>query len=166
MVEALLQRWQLMARRERHLLLGAALVVALALVYLLLLEPAWLGRQRLQRELPVLRSQLARVDQLADEARMLGNVPVGADTPQALRARLEQSIDAAGLRPTLVQLSGSGSLFDVRFRAVPYGVWLTWLDLTARETRLRVIDVAVTREALPGLVTARVAFEAPRQGEP
>ncbi len=163
MLEALLQRWQLMAARERRLLVGAVAVVVLAVLYLLLVEPAWLGRQKLQRELPVLRTQLARVDQLADEARQLGAVPAGTDTPQALRARLEQSIDAAGLRPALVTLSGTGSLFDVRFRGVPHSAWLAWLDLAVRETRLRVIDVAVTREASPGLVTARVAFESPRQ---
>lgn len=165
MLETLLQRWQLMAVRERRLLIASAVVVVLAALYLLLIEPAWLGRQKLQRELPVLRTQVARIDQLANEARQLGAVPAATDTPQALRARLEESIDAAGLRPALVQLSGTGSLFDARFRGVPHSAWLAWLDLAVRETRLRVVDVSVTREATPGLVTARVAFESPRQDE-
>ena len=138
MFETLLQRWQLMAARERRLVVGAALVVALAIVYLVMIEPAWLGRQRLERELPALRSQLARIDQLADEARQLGTMSTTSETPQAVRARLEQSIDGAGLRPALAQLSVNGSLFDLRFRGVPHAAWLAWLDLVVRDTRLRV----------------------------
>ncbi|MCM5569639.1 type II secretion system protein M [Burkholderiaceae bacterium FT117] len=163
MLESLMQRWQAMALRERRLVLVAGVFVLSAIVYLLLIEPAWLGRQRLQRELPTLRAQLARIDQLADEARQLGSAPAGADTPQAVRARLEQSIDAAGLRPALAQLQQTGSLFDVRFRGVPHAAWLAWIDVAVRDTRLRVVDVSVTRESSPGLVTARASLELPRR---
>ena len=62
MLETLLQRWQLMTPRERRIVVaGAALLVAAA-VWLLLFEPAWTGRQRLQSELPAMRSQLAQVE--------------------------------------------------------------------------------------------------------
>ena len=163
MSETLNQRWQMMAVRERRLIVGAGALVLLAIVYLLAIEPAWLARQRLERELPALRSQLARVDQLADEARQLGAAPAGAETPQAIRARLEQSIDGAGLRPALAQLQVTGSLFDVRFRGVSHAAWLAWIDLAVRDARLRIVDVSVTREASPGLVTARVSLELPRR---
>jgi len=163
MFENLMQRWQSMALRERRLVLAACLVVLAAIVYLLLIEPAWQGRQRLQRELPALRSQLARIDQLADEARQLGAAPAGADTPQAVRARLEQSIDSAGLKPALAQLQQTGNLFDVRFRGVPHAAWLAWIDVAVRDTRLRIVDVSVTREASPGAVTARASLELPRR---
>lgn len=164
MIEPLIQRWQAMAGRERRLVGVAALVVAIALVYLVLIEPAWLARQRLARELPALRAQLARVDSLADEASRLAGVPVSANTPQALRARLEASIEAAGLGSALAGLQHSGSLFDVRFEAVAFGEWLAWLEQTARDARLRVVDVAVTRASAPGLVNARVSLEMPAQG--
>lgn len=163
MFETLMQRWQAMAIRERRLVIAAAAFVAGAIVYLLLIEPAWLGRQRLQRELPALRAQLARIDQLADEARQLGTSPAGVETPQAVRARLEQSIDGAGLRPALAQLQQTGSLFDVRFRGVPHAAWLAWVDVAVRDTRLRVVDASVTRESSPGLVTARISLELPRR---
>jgi len=104
-----------------------------------------------------------QIDQLADEVRQLGAAPAGADTPQAIRARLEQSIDGAGLRPALAQLQVTGSLFDVRFRGVSHAAWLAWIDLAVRDARLRIVDVSVTREALPGMVTARVSLELPRR---
>ena len=163
MFENLLQRWQLLAPRERRLVLGAALLVLAALVYLVTIEPAWLGRQQLQRELPTLRSQLARVDQLAVEVQELGAMSTTSDPPQVVQRRLEQSIDGAGLRPALAQLTVNGTLFDVRFRGVPHAAWLAWLDMAVRDTRLRVVDAAVTREASPGLVTARVSLELPRK---
>jgi general secretion pathway protein M len=140
-------------------------LLVLAAVYLLLLEPAWQGRHRLDRELPVLRAQLARVDQLADEVIRLSSSPGGMESPQAARARLEQSVDSAGMRASMTQLQQTGSLFDVRFRAVPFAQWLVWLEAAGRDARLRVVDVNVTREATPGMVTARVSFEfSPRSG--
>lgn len=163
MFETLMQRWQTMAIRERRMVVAAGLVVLAAIVYLLLVEPAWQGRRNLQRELPALRSQLARVDQLADEASQLGKVAAAADTPEAVRARLEQSIDRAGLRPALAQLQQTGNLFDVRFRSVPHAAWLAWIDIAVRDTRLRIVEASITREASPGVVVARTSLELPRR---
>lgn len=159
MLEVLMQRWRAMAPRERRMVAGAAALLALAVLYLLLIEPAWLGRERAQRELPVLRTQLARVASLADEATRLAAAPASALTPQAVRARLEASIDSAGLADAMTGLQHSGSLFDVRFDSVSYADWLAWLDDVVRDVRLRVVDAAVTREAAPGRVDARVSFE-------
>ncbi|MGE3863604.1 MAG: type II secretion system protein GspM [Burkholderiaceae bacterium] len=163
MLEALLQRWQLLVPRERRMLLSGALLLAVLLVYFVLYEPASDGRRRLAGELPALRAQLASVEQLAGEARRLGAAPVQNESPQRLKTQLEQSIDAAGLKPALAQLSLAGELFDLRFKGVSYGAWLAWLDSAVRETRLRVVDVAVTREAAPGAVSARVTLELPRR---
>ena len=152
-----------MTPRERRIVVaGAALLVA-AVVWLLLFEPAWVGRQRLQSELPAMRSQLAQVDHMADEARRLGEVPAGSDSPQAVRAQLEKSIEGAGLKPALAQLTLTGNLFELRFKSVPYAAWLAWLDAASRETRLRIVDAAVTRETGIGVVSVRLALEMPRR---
>ena len=163
MIEKLLQAWKTLATRERRLV-GAALgIVVLAVVYLLMFEPAWTGRRELQRELPALRSQLAQMSALANEARRLGGVPKGAESPQAMRAALEASVQGAGLAGSLTKLDQSGELFDLRFGSVPHAAWLAWLDTTVRETQLRVADLAVTREAVPGLVSVRLVMEFPRR---
>ncbi|MCO5105872.1 MAG: type II secretion system protein M [Burkholderiaceae bacterium] len=163
MLETLLQRWQLTTPRERRVVIAGAALLAIAVVWLLLFEPAWDGRRRLQSELPAMRSQVAQIEQLAGEARRLGAVPAGNDAPQAVRARLEQSIDAAGLKPALAQLTLTGNLFELRFKSVPYAAWLAWLEAAARETRLRVVDAAVTRETGIGVVSVRLALEMPRR---
>ncbi len=164
-LESLLQRWHMLAERERRIVAAGLVLLVLAVAWLVLFEPAWVGRRALQSELPTLRTQLAQVEQLAAEANRLGAVSRANDSPQALQAQLEKSIDSAGLRPALAQLSSSGSLFDVRFKRVSHADWLAWLDTTTREMRLRVADVAVTREAGVGFVSVRLALEMPRAGE-
>jgi len=162
MIETLMQRWQLLAVRERRVVIGAAVLLAVVAVWLTLFEPAWQARAALRGELPQLRSQLASIDALADEAQRLSSVPAGSDSPQARKTQIERSIEASGLSPSLTQLSVNGSLFDLRFDRVSHAAWLAWLDTTTREMRLRVADVTVTREAEHGLVSVRLALEAPR----
>ena len=161
MIESLLQAWRGLVPRERRMVSAAAAVVMLAIGYLAFFEPAWSGRQALERELPVLRGQLARMAGLAEEARLLAAVPQAADSTQSQKAALEQSLRAAGMGPQLTQISLNGELFDLRFQAVPHAVWLAWLDAALRETRLRVADVAIARDPAPGVVSVRVVLEAP-----
>lgn len=163
MIERLMLVWRGLAARERRIVGVGAVVLLLALAYLLLFEPAWKGRERLTREIPTLRSQLAQMQGLAAEAKRLASEPRTADSPQAQRLALEQSVRAAGLATGLAQLKLEGELFELRFNSVLYSAWLEWLDTTLRGTRMRVVDASVTREAAPGVVSARLVLEAPRR---
>ncbi len=157
--------WASLQARERRVLGTGAAVVGLALLYLLAFEPAHTGRERLGKELPTLRAQVAQMEGLAAEARRLaGQASQAVDSPQQLKAQLEQSIEAAGLKGALAQLSVSGDLIDVRFKGVPFAAWLGWFDTALRETRLRAVDMAVDREAAPGVVSARLTLEVPKRG--
>ena len=163
MIERLLQTWRTLAAREKRMV-GAALgVLVIALAYLLLFEPAWKGRGELRDELPALRGQLAQMSALGAEAGRLRSAPQGADSPQAMQASLEASVQSAGLAGALTKLERSGELFDLRFASVAHATWLAWLDTTVRETQLRVVDLSVTREAVPGLVSVRLVMEFPRR---
>ena len=80
---------------------------------------------------------------------------------QSIRLRVDQSIDSAGLRGALQQIQSNDSLIDLRFRGTAFAGWLVWLDGLLRETRLRVSDLAVTRDTEAGLVSIRVVLELP-----
>jgi general secretion pathway protein M len=98
MIEKLLRWWSSLQVRERRILGYGGAGVLLVLAYLLAFEPAWVGRQRLQAELPQLRGQLAQMEGLAGEAqRLAGQTNQTAESPQQLKLALEQSIAAAGL---------------------------------------------------------------------
>lgn len=158
--------WASLQSRERRVLGTGTLLVGLALLYLIAFEPAYVGRQKLAAELPKLRGQLAQMEGLAAEVRRLSGQAStqAADTPQQLKAQLEQSIEAAGLKGSVSQLSVSGDLIDLRFKGVPFAGWLAWFDAALRETRLRAIDVALERETAPGVVSARLTLEAQKRG--
>ena len=165
MVEKLLAWWGTLAKRDRRILILAIAFLGIVLGWLLAFEPAWNGRTALAAELPRLRGDLAQMEQLAIESRSLGqqmNQPV--QTIAQLRSRVEQSLQLAELDSTVAHLDASGDLIEARFREAPFEKWLYWLEGTARDTRLRVIDVALTRESA-GIVSGRVALEAPRRGQ-
>lgn len=165
MIESLLRWWGSLTPRDRRVLGIGVGVVAVALLYLLAFEPAHQGRVRLEKELPALRGQLAQMDALSAEVRRFaGQATQGADSPQQLRSQLEASIAAAGLKGSLSQLTLSGDLIDLRFKAVPFAAWLAWFDGALRETRLRAVDIAIERDAGPGTVSARLTLEAQKSG--
>jgi general secretion pathway protein M len=158
-VEALAQKWAALAPRERRLLGIGFFVVAASIVYFLLFEPAFLGRKKLLEELPSLRNQLGQVESLGSEARRLTSVPTGLDNPNALKGLIEQSVTASGLKTQLTQVTQTGDLIEARFKAVSFNQWLLWLDSAVRETRMRVVDVAMTKEGAEGLASGKVVFE-------
>lgn len=94
---ALTRWWQGLAERERTLIGGGALLVALVLIYLALWEPAAVGIRKLSVDLPTLREQNAAMRAMADEAANLrtasGSVAViaAADRPAAVRRSLERA---------------------------------------------------------------------------
>lgn len=163
MTEALFQWWRSMGTRERRLVLLAAAVLLIALVYQVLFEPAWKGRRAIAKELPTLRVQVAQMDALGIEARRLAAIPAGNQSPQAIRRVFEESAAAAGFGRQLTQITLSGEVLDVRFSDVGFASWLGWFESALRETRLRVIDVSIQREATPGQASIRLALEAPRR---
>lgn len=160
-IEQFIQRWFQLAPRERRLIVLAGLVALFGAVYLGLIEPAWRDREAIQARLPGLRQQVAEADALVVEARSLSAAASSAPRPtlQAVRLRLEQSLENAGLRGALQQIQASETLIDLRFRDVTFGTWLEWLDTALRESRLRVADLSINRDTEPGRVTIRVVLE-------
>ncbi|MFM1991641.1 MAG: hypothetical protein RJA99_4598 [Pseudomonadota bacterium] len=164
-VERGLSWWGGLQARERRVLGAGGTLLALVLVWLLAFEPAWNGRRKLSAELPALRGQLSQMEGLAAEARRLsGQAAQAVDSPQQLKGALERSIDAAGLRGAVSQLTVAGELIDLRFKDVSFAAWLAWFDTVLRETRLRAVDVAIERESTPGRVGVRLTLEAPKRG--
>ena len=79
LVEAWRQRWETWTQRERRMVVAMLSVVGLALVYLVLLDPALSGRAKLERDLPKLR---------ADAGEMAGIAAGASRLPQIGRAHV------------------------------------------------------------------------------
>lgn len=165
MLEPMLQKWNGLSARDRRMLGLATGFLVIVFTWLAAFEPAWTGRQRLARELPVLRSDLAQMDQLAAEARLAAGANQQNDESAAqLKSRLEATLAEAGLASSLAAMELNGEMIEARFRLADFEKWLFWLDDALRETRMRVVDLAITRESA-GVISGRVALEAPRRGQ-
>jgi general secretion pathway protein M len=163
MLENVLNWWRERAVRERRILVAGALVLVVALLWLLAFEPAWEGRKRLAGELPEQRAKVARMASMIDEARSLEQAAGVAPAGGSVRSAIEKSLAAAGLAGG-VQIEQSGDRYDLRFPAVPFAAWLDWVALTVRESRVRVVDARVTRDPRDGFVAARVSLQAGGDG--
>ena len=161
MLEKFLQQWGLLSARDRRVIALGAAGLALLLGYFVLFEPAWLGRKQLETEIPSLRAQLGRIEGYATESRRLSSgaaASTGADSLAQARIVLEQTLQGAGIQDAQIQIVGE--MIELRFKSMPYGPWLDWLNEALRQARLRVVDAQLTRDAA-GMTSARIALARP-----
>lgn len=147
--------WIARTEQERKFLLVGGAVAALALFYLVLLEPALEGREQLRRSLPELRQQAAQLEALAGEARAVAGQPATAVTP-VTREALAASMSARGLNPA--SLSVSGEYTKVQLSNVSFANLMAWLDAQRRDSRLMVQDAQFTAQTALGQVDATLTL--------
>ncbi len=147
--------WMARTGQERRFLAAGAVVVALALVYLVLLEPALEGRARLRNALPELRQQAAQLQVLASEASTLANTPAPAVTP-VTRESLAASLSARGINPA--SLTMTGDYARLQLNGVSFANLMAWLDAQRRENRVTVQEASFTALAQDGQVDASLTL--------
>ena len=147
-------------RREQRLLAAAAAVIVAALVFLVLVEPAWSTLQRARQELPELRAQAATVADLTAQVRALrrqgGDTPTAA-TPSAtdLAASLRREglpEESWSLAETARPSEGNAApmpALTLTLREASAAALFRWLDTAARDWRLVVVDAEFTRATQP-----------------
>jgi general secretion pathway protein M len=158
-VIARLRAWWLgLARRERVMTAAAGSFVLLALLYLIAIEPAWKARERLGAELPRLRAQAAEVNSLAQEARELTSRGAAVESAATAKTALEQSLARANLGGARVAMLDERRV-AVSAKAMPVTQWLAWAEEAARESRLRIAAVRISRTSVRAVVDAEATFE-------
>jgi general secretion pathway protein M len=144
-MQDLLRYWSDRAPREKAILAAGAAVVLLALVYLVMIEPARSGIARLERSLPAMRAQAVRLEGLLAEFNALKSRPqVATINASEARGTLEKSLAAAGLKATRIQPLSEGDL-QLSFSGVLYANWTGWLAETERTLGARALSVSATR---------------------
>jgi general secretion pathway protein M len=152
--------WAVRDARERAMLAVAALVVTVGLAYALLIDPALSGRDQLNKNLPVLRQQVAQMQALSKEAAALSG-----KSASPLIAMSKENIEAAlarnGLKPQSVMLTGDFA--KVQLAAVSFAGTLNWLDDMQKTALLSVVDANIVVLAQPDMVNA--TFTLRQQGK-
>lgn len=144
------QAWQRLAPRERTLVSLGGLVVGLAIVWLLLFEPAWNTVQRWRTTLPQLNAQAAQLDAILAEARELQRSAGAGQLPLAeVGAAITESLQRAGLASTASVTQTEPERWQVTLEQAPVGATLGWLQTLPFELRLPATEVLLERAAGP-----------------
>ena len=165
--QSLSEFWTLRNARERAMLAAAVLVVTIALVFALLFEPALSGRERLNRNLPELRRQVAQMQALSKEAAVLSAKSasgISGTSAAPYIAMTKQNIDEAlarnGLKAQSVILAGDSA--KVQLAAVSFTGTLNWLDGMQKNARLSVAEASIIALDQPDMIDATITLHQQR----
>lgn len=148
--EALRARWKALAPREQSLVLAAAALVALALLWWVLLAPAVRTLREAPQRHAELDAQLQRMQALQAEALQLQAAPAAppGDPSQALRTALTQRLGPQA------QIAVLGDRATVTLKAAPADGLAEWLAQARSNARTVPVEARLARStAAPAATT-------------
>ena len=151
--------WAQRDARERRLLLAAAALASLGLYIALLIYPALSGREQLNKNLPVLRQQIAQLQALSREAATLSERTVAPAIAMS-RETIEAGLVRKGLKPQSVAVMGD--ITKVQLDTVSFSATLNWLDEMQKTALLSVTEANIVAQTQPDMINA--SFTLRRQG--
>lgn len=138
--EPLRRWWQSLAPREQRGLRWALAAIALLLVFMLLVRPAWRTLQEAPKQIAEVEGQLQQMKQLAREAQQLRAIPPVslAQSTDALKA----STDRLG---AVARLNLQGAQASVTFNGVTPEAFTAWLREVRTVARVRISETQLAR---------------------
>ncbi len=157
--DSALAYWQQRNARERRMLIISFLVVAAAIVYSLLIDPALSGRADLQKQIPQLRQQVAEMAVLSKQSAQL-NTAMAENIPAITRETLETSL--ARWSAKAQTLAVSDDIVRVQLPSIAYSGLMEWLLEMQKSARLSVDEARVTSLPEPGMVSVSLTLRQQR----
>lgn len=147
--------WSARDARERRMLSIAAVVVGLAVLYLLLIDPAIEGRAQLNKTLPNLRQQVAQMESLAKEASELSEVEAPAVEPVS-RPSVEAALARNGLKAQ--NLTVNNEMVVTQFSGVSFAQLIRWLQDMQKTAMTTVVESNIVAQDQPDTVNATLTL--------
>lgn len=149
--------WSSLADRERRVLAGGGIALALIVAYTGVWEPLAGARQQRQAELQAARALAVQLENLAAAGPRPGGAAAGAG--QSLLAIVEQSRKASAIDkpPSRLQPEGEDTV-RIWLDDVPFDALVRWLGDLHTRYGVRVDNADIDRESGPGLVNARLTL--------
>ncbi|MBX3609732.1 MAG: type II secretion system protein M [Hydrogenophaga sp.] len=145
--------------RERRLVLIAATVVGLGLLWMVAIAPAWHTLRAAPAQHAALDAQLARMQQMAQTAEALraqsGTAPPSRD--EALRALEAATVGLGGTG----QISVLGERATLALRQTPPQALAAWLQQVRINARLLPVESQISRDAASGGWTGTLVVGGP-----
>ncbi|MEO8754796.1 MAG: type II secretion system protein GspM [Casimicrobiaceae bacterium] len=154
---ALASAWDRASRRERTMIVAAAVVLIGAAGWSWLWQPMHADIARLARDLPrahgVLAAARAQAGELIALQRASGTARSGDP-----RAAVERVLAERNLRPAVTALDVQDGRVRLTFAAVRFDTLVAMLDSLARTDGLRAVDAVLAARVEPGTVRAELTF--------
>jgi len=146
--------WDQRPARERRILAAGTAVLAPAVFYFLLWQPAHDGIARLEKTLPQMRMQAALMKREAAELDTLRQRAQPAMlSPAAMKAAIENSATAFQLRNSIESLENiEPNGVRITFSSVPYAKWSDWMRSLQQGQHIRVDTLSVVALQSEGMV--------------
>lgn len=141
--------------RERRMLALGTTAILIAVLYLLLLAPAIDGRIQLSKSLPVMRQEVAQLQNLSREAVGLAGQKAPAVTPLS-KESLEASLARAGL--TAQNISVSADSARLQLPSASFSGLLAWLDEMQKSSLTSVAEANIIALGQPDMVNATLTL--------
>ncbi len=148
--------WSARDVRERKMLILAAIVVALVLIYAALIAPALTGREHLHKKLPVLREQVVQMQALSKEVASYGEQTLPVVAPLSKHA-VESALIRHGLKAQ--SLAVTGDFAQIQLNDVSFLSTLNWLHDLQKTTRVTVSEANITALAQPDKADAKITLQ-------
>ena len=149
--------WDRASRRERAMIVGATVVVALAAGWVWVWQPMNADIARLQRDFPRARTVLATARAQADSLVALQRTSASAKGSDP-RAAVERVLAERSLRPAVTALDVQEGRVRLTFAAVRFDALIALLDALARTDGLRAVDAVLAARVEPGTVRAELTL--------
>ncbi|TCS37789.1 type II secretion system protein M (GspM) [Paucimonas lemoignei] len=149
--------WNARNERERKQLLLMAVVIVLALIYILLIEPAYVGRQQLQKNLPTMRQQAVELQAMSAQASALSR-ETPPPPPPMTREAIDAALNRAGLKAQNVAMAGT-DIAKVQLTSVSFAGMVAWLDEMQKTSRVTVTEANITAQAQIDTVNANLTLQ-------
>ncbi len=159
-----IQQWyQSLHTRERYLVLSAAAVIIITLLYLSVWEPLHKGvekqTQRYQNQLNIL-SWMQNASAEARALRASDSASKRLNSSQPVTLLVEKSAQSAGLKKYISKLeSTSDKGARVTIAAASFDQMLLWLNTLQSQYGITVSSANLDRNSKPGTVNARLTLK-------
>ncbi len=154
-----------LAQKEQWIISGTVLLVIITMFFLIVWEPLHLGLSDEKKKQESQNKSLVWMQQASSEVRGLrssGGRTNVRDKNKPTTLVIEQSINNAGLKPSVNKIESSGNNgARVTLTDAPFNQILVWMNTLAKHNGIHVTSANIERTDAPGKANARLTFERP-----
>ena len=148
LVNSFKSRWDGLQTREQQILRHSAVILALLLFYLLIIDPIYSSRDDAEQRLQSTQQAFSVMQQQARDLKASSSGP-GISVSGSLLTQVESSAQKEGLRSALKRLQPSGNnQIQVSLEGASYQQVMQWLsNLRLQGVRAQRVDIQVDRKS-------------------